>query len=317
MRGYSVIVFMTVALMVSAVACGSAQSSRNQGYLGASLGDLTPKLEKKGDIPVDKGAYISDVVEDGPADKAGIEEGDVIVKFDGKDIEDSGDLVSAVRRAKPKTEVTVELYRGKEKKSITVTLGKLSRSDAYAELFSNGFPWANPPRIMRVPRVPSVPRLYVFSQSDLAGLNAQDLSGQLAEYFEVPGGSGVLVVEVEKKSDAERAGFKAGDVIVKAGKRTVEDLTDLRRVLEKAQEGDEIAFDIIRKGKPVNLTMKVSDGEISYKGSRFYRSLENLSERWKTGRSDLFKDYFRRYRDITLEQLKRLTERLGDRLEGL
>ena len=315
MKEHLLRLFMITVMMVPAVSCGRAQSARNQGYLGATLGDLTPKLERKHDIPVHRGAYISDVVQDGPAERAGIKEGDVIVGFDGKEIEDTGDLISDVRKAKPASDVTVELYRGKEKRTVTVTVGKLPREDAYSFLFGDGSARGSP-RIMRVPRPPGAPRLYAFSGSELYGLNTQDLSGQLARYFEVPGGSGVLVLEVEKESDAEKAGFKAGDVIVKAGPRAVEDITDLGRVLEKAGQGDEVAFGVIRRGKPLSLTMKLTEDETSYGGSRFFRRFEGLPG----GGSDrlaLVKGHLRKYWDVALEHLKRLEVRLEKSFERL
>ena len=260
---------MIALLAFMAAACGTAQSKNGAGYLGAAVQDLTPKLEGKSDVPVHKGARITDVDEDGPADKAGINRGDVIVKFDGHEIGDAGGLIDNVRAAKPGTDVTVEFYRGKDRKNATVTLAKRPRTDAYSFNF-NGRQGSSLPHFMPMPRVPARPRIYAFSESDEHGLSTEDLSEQLAEYFEVPGRSGVLVREVEKESDAAKAGFKAGDVIVKAGKRTVEDQSDLRRAMDNAEEGVELAFDIIRKGKPVSLTMKFTGDETSYEKAPFF-----------------------------------------------
>jgi serine protease Do len=207
---------------------------------------VTKDLNDKEKPSVDHGAYVVDVVEGGPADDAGIKEKDVIVSFDGEKIENSNDLIRAVRRAKPKSEVKIEVVRKDGHKVLTATIGRDSAPQAFAYSFGNGrMHVPNPPKLFRA-----------FGMSELDGLSTEDLTKQLADYFEVPNKRGVLVTEVEPGSSGEKAGFKAGDVIVKADGSAIRRGDDLREQLDESK-GREISIDIIRKGKPVSLTMKV------------------------------------------------------------
>lgn len=97
--------------------------SIKRARLGVSTVSNSPTLAEENDLGVDTGAVIVRVEADGAADAAGIEKGDVVVKFDGDDIQTAEDLTAAVRRHKPGDKVEVEFYRGKDEKTVTVTLG--------------------------------------------------------------------------------------------------------------------------------------------------------------------------------------------------
>ena len=227
----------------------SIKKSKGEGWLGVSIQDVTKRLKERKDLKVDHGAYVMDVVEDSPAKEAGIEEGDIIISFDGKTIDDGDDLTKAVRRTKPKSNIKIEIQRGAEKKTLTAVIDRVPRSYSYSFGFDDDD--------IRIPQLPREPlRMHIFEFNELHGLQVQKLNKQLAEYFEIPGGKGLLVIEVKKKSEAEKAGFKAGDVIVKVNESVVRDFDDLR---EEFRENDKetVPFDIIRKGKPMTLTMKV------------------------------------------------------------
>jgi S1-C subfamily serine protease len=270
----------------------SDNTDRHRGWLGVEVQDVTPKLEKKKNLSVHEGAYVVEVIEDSPAEKAGIEEGDVIVKFDGKDIDNRDDLIRAVRRTKPKTNVSIEFYRKDEKRTVTVTLGKMPRS--------REFTFITPPDI-------SLPKVYpfnfhIFFENEIFGMKVQTLNKQLAEYFEIPGKKGVLVTEVKKNSIGGKAGFKAGDVIVKVDKEEVEDTEDLREKLYERDSDNESEFEVIRKGKSVILQMRLEEEEEDE-----YSFLESLP---------LIEHIpFCRTRDIHLDEWHHPFQRLKDRME--
>jgi membrane-associated protease RseP (regulator of RpoE activity) len=91
------------------------------------------------------------------------------------------------------------------------------------------------------------------------GLTLVDLRRQLAEYFGLPDGHGVLVEEVEKNSPAAKAGFKAGDVIVSIGKESIRRKDDIRWALEDYTEKDKVEVGIIRKGNRQTFTLAMED----------------------------------------------------------
>jgi len=94
--------------------------------------------------------------------------------------------------------------------------------------------------------------------NDFNGLEVQELTRQLAEFMEVPGGRGLLVTEVGKGSEGEKAGFKAGDVITKLDGSAIRDVGDLADAVKDAKKESEIPCEISRKGKMVSLKWHVT-----------------------------------------------------------
>ncbi len=229
-----------------------ATKERQGAWLGVAIQDVTKRLAEKEGLKAQEGAYVSEVVEESPADSAGVQEGDVIVEFGGKSVAGSGELMEMVKKRKPGTEVTVGIMRGGQKKSVNVVLGSPPRRREF--------------RVV-VPRVPSVPPIHFRQGSSLYGMSVMKLGNQLGEYFEAPGGKGVLVERVKKGSGAEKAGFKAGDVIVRAGKTTVTDPDDLWETMGDYKEGEKVDLEIIRKGARKTLTLEADDAE---RGSRMH-----------------------------------------------
>ena len=96
--------------------------------------------------------------------------------------------------------------------------------------------------------IPDIPDVQVFVGNHLLGMQLLTLNEQLGEYFNAPNNEGVLVEEVEHESTAEKAGFKAGDIIIRVGKKTVDAVEKVQRELHKFDEGDKVDFEIMRKG---------------------------------------------------------------------
>jgi hypothetical protein len=234
-------------------------SNPKQGYLGVEVQDVTQRLKEKKHLSTDHGAYVTNVIEDSPAEKAGVQEGDVIVKVGDRTVDDGDDLTRAVRKNKPGTDVKIEVYRKQDLKMLTATLTRVQAPEAYAYGFGNGFNVM--PRIPKIPKMPqSLRRLRVMISHEMYGLEVQDLTKQLGEFFEVPGGKGVLVAEVKKGTEAEKAGFKAGDVITKANSNAVHAIDDLREELydNDSDKDRDVSFDVLRKGKPATLKMHIT-----------------------------------------------------------
>lgn len=230
-----------------------------RGYLGVEVQDVTKKLKDKKNLSVNRGAYVQSVVEDSPAEEAGILKGDVIVKFGDLEIDDSDDLKKAVRKIKPKTQVKVDIYRKSEMKTLNVKIGKVKSPKSFAFNFDDdNFRWFSKP--YRPPKLSKTFNFRIFSESEINGLRVQSLTKQLGEYFGAPNGNGILVTEVEKGCDAEKAGFKAGDVITKVDNISIGDVDELQQEISDI-EGKEIPFEVIRNGKSIELLMKMEEEE--------------------------------------------------------
>jgi C-terminal processing protease CtpA/Prc len=91
--------------------------------------DVSKTLVEKEALSVNNGAYVSEVVEKSPAEKAGIKEGDVIVKFNDTDIDDADALSNAVRKKKADSEASIEVVRGNDTKTFAVKLGEFSSTE--------------------------------------------------------------------------------------------------------------------------------------------------------------------------------------------
>lgn len=173
---------------------GKDKSGNSQkGWLGVSIQDVTSHLKRSMDLKTSEGALVSDVVDDSPADSAGMKEGDVIVRFDSRDIADASDLQEAVAKTKPGTKVLIDILRKGEKKTLQVVIGAYPESGRFSVVIPRG----------------AGPRVFVGERAMVQGLTLRTLSDQLAQYFEVPDNEGVLVWEVKKESPADKAGIKA------------------------------------------------------------------------------------------------------------
>jgi membrane-associated protease RseP (regulator of RpoE activity) len=210
----------------------------------------------------------------------------------------------------------VTVQRKNEKKSLQVTIGKMKHTS-----------WP----LAVAPMAPGL-RHYGFMRSTMTyGLTIRDLNPQLGEYFGAPEGKGVLVDEVQEESDAEKAGFKAGDVILRVGSDSVEDVTDVQEALRAQKEGEKVDIEILRKGSRKTLTLTASDEDLSnvYEfrsmvppfhieidpgiredlGREFRNQLEELKhERSNTIELDL--------KELQ-EQLKSMGRQIRDEMEGL
>jgi len=229
------------------------ERSSRQPWLGVSLQNVTRELAKKKNLKTDEGAYVSDVVRKSPADSAGIQEGDVIVEFNGRQVYDADDVVKAVRKAEVGTKAKVVVMRDGERKELYATLKKSSRRQPFFGV--------TPPAIRD--------RIMIIRGKGMMGLGLMELNPQLGKYFEAPEGKGVLVENVEEESAAEKAGFKAGDVILKVGEKNVESIRDVRRQLSKYDDGEKANIEILRKGVHQTLTIQIEDGDEYGLGSMF------------------------------------------------
>ncbi len=193
-----------------------------RGWLGVYIQDITPELAKKFGLKEgQKGVLVSKVFDDSPADKAGIEQGDVIVKFDGKAVHSSHELALVVSQTQVGKKVDVEVVRDGKTLVKTVKVGKRSEKIAEAETETSKAP-------------------------EEMGFEVQELTPELAKRLGLKVKKGILVVSVEQDSPAYDAGLRKNDVIVEVNRKKVTSLEAFEAALSKKSEGGYLF--LIRRG---------------------------------------------------------------------
>src|SRR6185436_12551644 len=214
-----------------------------RGVMGVSVSRdrITGETAKAFGLPNVSGALISTVNPGGPADKGGIEPGDVIVEFGGKPVKDSDGLVGMVVDTKPGTAVPVVVYRNNQRKTLTVTIDEL---DLDAEQ-SRGARRNNSPN--QPDATPTATGL---------GMTLDPITPDLARRLELPANAGgAIVSDVERNSPADKAGISPGDVILEVNRQKVANTSQVTRELQKVQPGQPVFLLIWRDGSSTFVTM--------------------------------------------------------------
>jgi serine protease Do len=232
------------------------------GWLGVSVAEVTADQAKELKLPAVRGVVVLQVEADSPAAKAGLKEKDVIVRYDDQVVEGTIQFRRLVRETPPGHSAALTIYRDGQSQNLTVEMGDR------AEMWEKNLKGMAPE--------PMNPRTYVFSTPEFGGPNtwpegaeafemhtpvlgisAEDLKGQLGNYFGAPNGEGILVREVRPGTAAERAGLKAGDVIVKVDGRAVSSLQELRVQMRRKSESKSVNLTILRRGTEIILPITI------------------------------------------------------------
>jgi membrane-associated protease RseP (regulator of RpoE activity) len=223
-------------------------SNSGRSYLGVDIQDVTPERVGSLKLKEERGVEVTMVDQDAPAGKAGIKEHDVIVEFNGTPVEGEEQLRRMIREIPPGRTVTLGISRDGNPMKISVQLG--DRGKMVAENPRIVIP-AVKPRI-EIPRI-EIPRVeipgYTFQvqmYSQRLGAQTENPGRQLCEFFGVKDGDCVLIRSVEKGGAAEKAGLKAGDVIVRVDNEKLTDRSDLRHALAKYSEGGKLSLGVVR-----------------------------------------------------------------------
>jgi len=252
------------------------------GRLGVTIGDTTGET---------RGANVRSVAEASAAEKAGIKEGDVIVRFDGETVRSASQLGRLVAETPAGRAVAIEVARGGAPQKLTATLAE---GDQGFRVFRGEGPQAlrewsfdapdlelmvpDPPGAPHPPLPPKAPRAphaWAWKSDDghdfafkmlsggprKLGIEYMELGEQLAGYFKLSGQSGVLVTAVDNDGPAAKAGMKAGDVVLKLGGDAIKGGDDLRDALSKAEGGSEVGITLQRDGRPVELKVTLAKPE--------------------------------------------------------
>ena len=238
-------------------------------HIGVSIRELDENDSKAGKLSSQHGVLVEGVTEDGPAARAGIKTGDVLLEFDGERVRSVRQFTRLVQETPPGRKVQASLVRDGQKVNVTI---EPRESNAFSGFAGFHEPPARAGRAVPVPPVPPelpmVPDIQSFAwrSSNGLGIGVTDLSSQLAEYFGAK--DGVLVTSVTDNSAGAKAGLKAGDVITSVNGNEITQAADLRRRIQRLEGGDEFTLGVLREKK--SLTLK---GKLDPTGSRrTYRS---------------------------------------------
>src|SRR4030042_720604 len=199
-----------------------------RGWLGVTIQPLNPDLVKQFNLGDKKGALIGDVVEDSPAEKAGIERGDVIVEFDGKKVEDVTNLRNMVANTLPNEEVTMKLIHNGNPKTVKVKITEMS---------------------------PEIQTLSKIFDNQLKGVHVQDLNPELKRSLNVPNRvTGVIITGIEDGSPAQGILINK-DIIIEINRELIHNIKDYESVVSRIKPDANTLLLVYRKNSAFYLTL--------------------------------------------------------------
>jgi len=205
-----------------------------RGWLGVTIQPVTPELKEKLRLKDEKGALVADVTPGGPAAKARINRGDVIISFDGKEVKGSSDFPFLVASTPVGKVVIVEVMRMGQKKDLQVKIDELKEEQEARGLG----------------KAKKGPQL---------GMRVEQLTPEMARDFGLSETSGIIVMEVVADSPASEAGVHPGDIILEIGQTPVRNLSHFNQKINTYKRGDTVLVLIKRKGATLYLTLKVRE----------------------------------------------------------
>ncbi len=225
-------------------------------WLGVRLRDVTADKARELKLPGEYGAIVVEVAKDSPAAKAGLEKNDVILEFAGDRVHSVAQLQRLVRETPPGRTLPLVISRAGQTRTLSANLEKWRAG--FGTPLEEGAPGFRMPSI-RVPGIPPFDFSFDFyPRGPNLGISGEELTRQLADYFGVKQGKGVLVREVVVGSAAEKAGLKAGDVIVRVDDTQVGSVAELRRALPRDIEDErKVNLTIVRDRREQTIAVEL------------------------------------------------------------
>jgi serine protease Do len=193
-----------------------------------SVQGVTPDLAASLGLGQVKGALVSNVVHDSPADRAGIKAGDVIVGYEGKPINNASDLPSLVAGTPVGKTVSLQVMRGNKATPLTVAIGKMKDEEVIAS---------------------------TTEKSEL-GLTVEEITPDIAEDLGLEHTRGVVITDVVPDGLGEDAGFQLGDIVREINRQPVRNLSDYKKIMASAPRGKSILFLVQREDSPIFLALR-------------------------------------------------------------
>jgi serine protease Do len=247
------IIFIAFLVLTALPAWSVDAQSRvtTDSWMGVYTQTVDNDLKEAFKLESDHGVVINMIIPDSPADKSGLKRGDILLSFDGTQLTGSDQLVDLVGGHSPGDKVNIEYLRDGNRSETTITLGSRKDDNTPMSLGNTG----------SIPRVYS--KSYTYNHSSMSdtyiGVNLESLNSQLGEYFGVKDGQGVLVTEVIEDSPAQKAGLKAGDVIIEIDGHSVAKPSDIREIVVETKSGDKLNLAILRNKDKMEMAVEVAE----------------------------------------------------------
>jgi serine protease Do len=191
-----------------------------RGFVGVTIQKVTPDLADSLGVKEAGGALVADVTKDGPADRAGIKTGDVIVEFDRKEIKDSADLPLQVARTAPGKTVQVKVLRNSKEMTLPLAVGEIKETK----------------------------EIVTSSAEGNLGLKVQPVTAEIAENLGLDKAEGIVITAVQPGSPGDDAGLQQGDVISAINQRPVRTVSDYERAISEAGKNKSLLF-LVKRGE--------------------------------------------------------------------
>jgi membrane-associated protease RseP (regulator of RpoE activity) len=239
-----------------------ADSLDGNAWLGVHLKDVTAEKAHELKLSGEYGALVAGVDEDSAAAKAGLQKGDVIVEFGGERVRSAAQLRRLIRETPAGRTVSMQVMRDGQSRTLSAKL----------QAHTNNFHFQAPD--VNIPQIEINPGLmapfnnrnftFMFGGRPTLGVTGEELTSQLAGYFGVKQGKGVLVSEVVAGSPAAQAGLKAGDVIVAVDGKDVATVAELRRAVElkSGEETRKLNLTVVRDHHEQTLPVELKKPEL-------------------------------------------------------
>ena len=208
--GFAIPSNMAVHIANTLIAHGKVE----RGWLGVSIQDLTPELAKSFELDSAKGALIAQVMKGGPAEKAGLKRGDVVVSYDGEEITDTGSLRNKVADTVRGKEATVTVLRDGERVELTVKIG--SQQEAI--------------------------KLLSASVKDRLGVVIRPVTAKEAQEYDLYEGEGVAIESLERGGLLAETGFEVGDIILEINDRPVKGVDGFVSLLDQVEHNQKVVL---------------------------------------------------------------------------
>jgi serine protease Do len=219
--GFAIPVNMIKTMLPTLVKGGTI----TRGLLGVAIQDVTEDLAQQFHLSQTKGALVAQVNKNSPAEQAGIKVGDVIVRYNDHDVEDTRQLRNLVAATPPGTRVAVQVIRNGKQEQLTATIATLPATTASTESAPKG-----------------------GEPLDQLGLSVKTLTPELARQYGLADSKGVVITGVESGGIAAMANLQAGDLIVEVDRQPVTSVAELQRAIAQAKEKSQVLLLIKRRG---------------------------------------------------------------------
>ncbi len=206
-----------------------------RGWMGVAIQELTPALAQSFQLPEEQqgGVLISEVHEDGPSAKAGLQRGDVILEYGDEQVKDVNHLRNIVARTKVGKQKEITVLREGKEKALTLVLGERPSDQMLAK---GGSPGEKPPAMAKLDNV-------------LSGLKVEAITSDNRKQFDISKkAKGVVVTKVEAGSEVEAAGIQPGDLIQEVSRNVIKTLDDFQQIASKIEKEELVVLLVNRRG---------------------------------------------------------------------